>query len=294
MRKDSLSNMSNRILLTGADGFTGRHFTKLAEQKGDIVVSLKSDLTDFQNLHAELENIQFEYVVHLAAISAVTHPNQQELYEVNLFGTLNLLSALSANTSFQPKNILIASSANVYGNCVNSPIEETTCPNPLNHYAMSKLAMEKMSAAQFAHMPILVARPFNYTGLGHDDRFVVPKIVDHFVKRSPIIELGNMEIEREFNDVRTVCQIYLALLEFGVPGEVYNICSGRTYSLGTVLASLTEITGHNIKPYVNPDFVRANEIHSLSGSPKKLEACIGPIQHTSLENTLEWMLNRST
>ena len=281
--------MSKRILLTGADGFTGRHFARAAQEKGYATIALQSNLTDVVSLNAELANISFDYVLHLAAISAVTHADQQEFYSVNLFGTLNLLSAISG-ALVQPQKVIVASSANIYGNCILSPIVESVCPSPVNHYAMSKLAMEQMSGAQFGGMPLLFARPFNYTGLGHDERFVVPKTVDHFLRCSPSIELGNMEVEREFNDVRTVCQIYLELLEHGVSGEAYNVCSGRTYSLRAVLSALTKITGHKIDARVNPDFVRAQELRKLSGSPEKLEACIGPVAHRPLEDTLEWML----
>ncbi len=284
--------MSKRILLTGAAGFTGVHFARSAEESGHTVISLESRLTDAEDLVQELATVEFDYVVHLAAISAVTHSDLQAFYSVNLFGTLNLLSAISKGVA-QPGKIIIASSANIYGNSLHSPIAEDERPSPVNHYAMSKLAMEHMASAQFSELPLVVARPFNYTGLGHDGRFVVPKIVDHFKERSPTIELGNMDVEREFNDVRTVCQIYLKLLEHGVAGETYNICSGRTYSLGTVLSTLSGITGHDIEARVNPDFVRAQEVHTLSGSATKLESCVGDVTHRPLKDTLEWMLGES-
>lgn len=253
------------------------------------MIALKSNLTDAKSLTEELASLEFDYVVHLAAISAVTHSDQQAFYNVNLFGTLNLLSGIHDGIA-QPTKILIASSANIYGNNAHSPIVETEHPAPVNHYAMSKLAMEHMASAQFSDLPIVVVRPFNYTGVGHDGRFVVPKIVDHFKKESPTIELGNMEVEREFNDVRTVCDIYLKLLELGVSGETYNVCSGRTYSLGSVLSSLSEITGHDIEASVNPAFVREQEVYTLSGSAVKLESCIGAVEHRPLEDSLEWML----
>jgi len=282
--------MAARILLTGAAGFTGRHLAQAARQRGYEIHELRSNLTDAGNLTAELAATRFEYVVHLAAISAVTHANLQEFYNVNLFGSLNLMAAILASES-APAKVLVASSANVYGNSPISPIGEQVCPDPLNHYAMSKLAMEQMLKTEAAALPLVVVRPFNYTGIGHDDRFVIPKMVDHFARRAAAIELGNMQVEREFNDVRTVAQAYLDLLEQGEAGETYNICSGRTYSLDTVLALLGELTGHSVTARVNPDFVRPNELQRLCGDPAKLEACIGALSHPPLSQTLEWMLH---
>ena len=289
MQGASLSDMSASILLTGADGFTGQHFVRAAAERGYRVFVLRSDLTDARDVLTELAAIPFDYVVHLAAISAVTHLNVQEIYSVNLFGTLNLLTAISAAQA-QPKKILVASSANVYGNCSESPIDETVCPEPVNHYAMSKLAMEKMAMAQADELPLLFVRPFNYTGSGQDDRFVLPKIVAHYAGEAATIELGNTEVEREFNDVRTVCSVYLDLLERGDVGEIYNICSGRTHSLDEVIALLNELSGQQIQVKVNPKFLRSNELARLSGNPSKLEACIGTVSHPPLRQLLDWML----
>ena len=282
--------MPARILLTGADGFTGLHFTRIAAEHGHDIIPLSSDLTDPAALKAELARLSFDHVVHLAGISAVTHADLEELYRVNLFGTLNLLSAIEASKQSVGR-VLVASSANVYGNCDVSPIAETVCPDPVNHYAMSKLAMEKMAMAYREALPLVFVRPFNYTGVGHDDRFVIPKIVNHFAKRSPVIELGNMHVQREFNDVRMVCRVYLDLLEKARKGEIYNLCSGATNSLGDVLDTLATLTGHKIEARLNPQFVRPNELARLAGDPSKLEACIGPLSRPSLGNLLEWMLD---
>jgi nucleoside-diphosphate-sugar epimerase len=202
---------------------------------------------------------------------------------------MNLLNAL-AKLPLPPIKVLLASSANVYGNAATSPIDESICPKPVNHYAISKLAMEFVSTTFANRLPIVVVRPFNYTGVGHDLRFVIPKLIEHFNKRAASVELGNLEVEREFNDVRTTCEAYLRLLHLGQAGQVYNVCSGRPVSLKTVIQTLTRITDHKIQVIVNPNFVRANEVHSLCGSPSKLEACIGSLLHPPLEDTLRWMI----
>jgi GDP-D-mannose dehydratase len=121
----------------------------------------------------------------------------------------------------------------------------------------------------------------------------VPKIIEHFQKCASLIELGNLDVLREYNDVRMVCQAYLDLLLLGQPGETYNIASGRAVSLRTIISALEDLTQHTMNVEINPAFVRANDIAILSGSPAKIEALLGPLNHPSLEDTLSWMVNSS-
>jgi nucleoside-diphosphate-sugar epimerase len=282
--------MTNRIFLTGAAGFTGQHFIKAAQQAGYEVHSLSADLTDAKAVATEVAAAAPDYVVHLAGISAITHSDEEAFYRVNLFGTQNLLKALCALPKM-PERMLLASSSNVYGNVLKSPIDEAICPVPVNHYAISKLAMEYMARLWMDKLPIVITRPFNYTGVGHDVRFVIPKLVESFLRGADSIELGNLDVEREFNDVRVVCEAYLRLLQHGRPGQTYNVCSGRPVSLKSVIEALKQITGHNLQINANPGFVRVNEVHRLCGDTARLEACIGPLQHPPLEETLRWMLS---
>lgn len=278
-----------RILLTGASGFTGLHFTTLAKSRGHTVIPLKARLDDAYALATELRSLDFTHIVHLAAISFVGHTDPKAFYDTNLFGTLNLLEEVT-KYSVVPKMVLLASSANVYGNALTSPVPETAIQAPVNHYATSKLAMECMARTYAERLPILIARPFNYTGPGQSVSFLIPKLVHHFKQASPVIELGNLDVEREFNDIRMICDAYLALLDRGIAGEAYNICSGIPYSLRSVMDELTGLTGHHMDVHVNPAFVRSNEIKRLYGDPRKLFASVGPVFNASLKETLSWML----
>jgi len=278
-----------RLLITGADGFTGQHLRIAAEQVGYEVFSLHSDLTDSSALLSEVVSVCPSHIIHLAAISAVTHADQEAFYRINLFGTLNLLDALKG-LPICPENVLLASSANVYGNADIELITEAVCPKPVNHYAMSKLAMEHMALTNASDLPIVITRPFNYTGIGHDNRFVIPKIVEHFKRGAAEIELGNLDVYREYNDVRMVCDAYLKLLEYGVRHEIYNICTGRAYSLREIISTVEEVSRRNIDIKVNPAFFRANEVYKLAGNPEKLKATVGELRVYSLQETLSWML----
>lgn len=282
-----------KILLTGAAGFTGLFFKSAAEAAGHHVVDFQSDLTNKADVAAEVLQVAPESVVHLAAISFVGHADDTAFYGVNVVGTMNLLAGLAA-LPVKPSKVLLASSANVYGNCDTSPITEEQPAAPVNHYAMSKLAMEHMARTYLDRLPVLFSRPFNYTGPGQTPNFLIPKLVSHFAQRVPAIELGNLNVEREFNDVRMVCDAYLALLAYGVPGEVYNVCSSQPYTLQQVISLLTEMTGHKMDVVVNQAFVRGNEVHRLYGSPEKLIACAGSLPAFTLAETLHWMLKVGT
>lgn len=278
-----------KLLVTGVHGFTGRYFVKAAHDFGHEVIALEADLKDCDAVRQQVAQATPDAVVHLGAISFVGHDDASAFYNVNVIGTLNLLDAL-ATLAQPPRSILLASSANVYGNCEQSPITEEQQPAPVNHYAMSKLAMEYMARTYLDRLPLFFVRPFNYTGPGQAVSFIIPKLVAHFARRAETVELGNLDVEREFNDVRFVCEAYLQLLEKSEPGEVYNICSGKPVTLKSVLDLLSQITSHHLHVKVNPAFVRNNEIHRLCGSPAKLIGVVGDIPLPTLQDTLRWML----
>lgn len=282
-----------RILLTGARGFTGRLFAHRATSAGHTIHELRSDLTDSEALRNEVTEVAPEAVVHLAGISFAGHANDVAFYAVNVVGTTNLLDALVA-LPVRPERVLLASSANIYGNTAHSPIGELQAPAPVNHYGMSKLAMEYMARTYSDRLNLVITRPFNYTGPGQAANFLIPKLAIHFAHRAPSISLGNLDVEREFNDVQTVCDAYLLLLHHGVSGETYNICSGRPYALRRVIDVLSQMTSHSPRIEVNPAFVRANEVHRLCGDPAKLHALLEKqsitLEEPSLEETLDRML----
>lgn len=280
-----------KILVTGVLGFTGRHFHDIAAAAGHEVIGLKSNLANKGALDHEIQLVAPDVVVHLAAISFVGHENAKAFYEVNVVGTTNLLTALM-HLQKPPTSVLIASSANVYGNSLISPISESQPLAPVNHYAASKMAMEHMARTYTDKLPLFFTRPFNYTGPGQTDSFIIPKLVSHFARRAALVELGNIDVEREFNDVRYVCQCYLQLLGKLSGGEAINVCSGQPVTLKSVIEILAALTDHKIETRINPAFVRDNEIHRLCGSPANLEGIIGKMPVPPLAETLRWMLEQ--
>lgn len=268
----------SKILLTGVDGFTGKHLVNHLMNQGKECLSLDVDLTKKDLVEQSINDLcnayDIEAVIHLAAISFVQHENLDEIYRVNVIGTENLLSGLS-KANIAPK-VILASSANIYGIPPNEkPLEEDCCPSPINHYACSKFSMEMMARNFRNKFPIIIVRPFNYTGVGQSTQFLVPKIVSHFNHRASEIELGNLDIKRDFSSINDVCTVYEKLLLIEDPYTVVNIASAHLVSIREILSFCEAVTGHCISVQQNSAFVRNVDIPAMSGSNQKLKALIG-------------------
>jgi nucleoside-diphosphate-sugar epimerase len=291
-----------RTLVTGAHGFTGRYVVEKLRARGHTVIEtvhahdepetptrLWLDLTSQDECRCAMDRARPDYIVHLAGISFVGHDDPQDFYRVNVTGTLNLLEAC-AHVGHTPRKLLIASSANVYGNTASDAIDETFPLRPVNHYAASKAAMEKIVRTWFDRLPILIVRPFNYTGRGQNSNFVIPKIIEHFLRREPSIELGNLDVARDFSDVRYVASVYEALLDSPIAAEAVNVCTGTPYTLRDILSMASDLTGHELEIRVNPAFVRQTDVKMLAGSPAKLRSLVPSVESIPLIDTLRWML----
>ena len=293
------------LLITGLDGFTGRYLAEQARLDGYRVVGTSHhraessnfevechvcDLTNTHEVNSLIQVVQPDAVAHLAAISFVAHGDVEAVYRTNILGTRNLLQAL-AGLNKKPETVLVASSANIYGNTIGGSLDESALPSPANDYAVSKLAMEYMAKLYTEQLPIALVRPFNYTGVGQSDKFLLPKIVSHIRRKAPVIELGNLNVARDFSDVRAVTAYYLKLLQNPQPsGSVFNVCSGKAHTLNDILNLARTISGHEFEVQVNPEFVRANEVKILVGNKDKLDAAVGKIPAISIEETLRWMI----
>lgn len=300
---DSFSQrVPRRVLITGVRGFTGIYVRDELEHAGYEVhgtvarngdIGEREHVLDISSLHEcrrVIGEVRPTHIVHLAAISFVAHDDALDLYRVNVLGTLNLLQAC-IDVGCHPGKILLASSANVYGNAAGV-VDESVAPAPVNHYAASKISMEYLARTWFDRLPIVVTRPFNYTGRGQEPRFLVPKIVSHFVQRRPFIELGNLDVARDFSDVRMVARIYRALLESGAAGEIVNVCSERAYTLHQVVDMVREASHHDLDIRVNRAFVRDNEVKMLIGSAAKLRQLVPDVEPIDFADTIRWMVER--
>lgn len=289
-----------KVLITGIEGFTGTYLSEILKNAGFKVIGISNfvnhphddlfqcDLLDKTRLQEIVMTIKPDYVIHLAAISFVGHGQAEDFYRVNVVGTMNLLSVLS-NLEKIPSKVLVVSSANVYGEPDVEIIDESVSLSPINHYATSKVAMEYMVSTVFDELPIIIIRPFNYTGKGQEERFLIPKIVGYFKRKEKVIQLGNLAVSRDFSDVRDIAVIYTRLLSSDIRSAIVNVCSGRSVSIEDILVTMNDIAGYAIEVNINPEFVRENEITRLQGDNKYLQQLINFVPSIPLEDTLLWM-----
>lgn len=292
--------MRKRILVTGSTGFTGRYVCKELNRSGFDVYGLSHDcsitgvpvdICDKEAIKEVIKRVSPQGVIHLAAIANVAHSCESDFTKVNVEGTLNLLEAVSdslANIS----HVIIASSANVYGSVSSiTPITEETPPNPQNAYAMSKLMMEQEVLRNFKGYPITILRPFSYTGIGQSKNFIIPKIVNAFQRGNSVLELGNINVSRDFSDVRYVALVYCSLLKMDSLSDIFNVSSGKPTSLTEVIGMCQDISGRSIQVVSKESLRRENDIHTLCGDSTKLSRRIGFKSTYSLKDTLSWMFS---
>jgi GDP-6-deoxy-D-talose 4-dehydrogenase len=278
----------SRVLVTGIKGFTGYHLNNLLSDHGFECVAIEGDLLDRASVFFQISQLVPQYVVHLAAMSFAADRNIESIYSVNVTGTLNLLDALN-DLDTPPTKVILASSATVYGNIQASMLKESMCPKPVNHYGCSKLAMEHMAQNYMDNFPIIITRPFNYSGPFHNEKFLIPKIISAYQNKLPLLELGNLHISREFNDVRDVVNVYRLLLTPERLSGVVNICSGKSVSLLNIITLMNNISQWKINVVTNQKYIRHNEIINLTGDPTKLKDFIKYSFKFEIENTLRWM-----
>jgi nucleoside-diphosphate-sugar epimerase len=296
-----LASHFNRVLITGISGFTGIHLENYLLNLGyDVYGTVlgepskanhyQCNITKKEQISAIISLVEPHYVIHVAAISFVAESNASLIYDVNVVGTENILSSLVEH-KIVVQRVIISSSALIYGNLGKEVLDESMQPKPVNHYGCSKLSMEHIAEEYFDKLPITITRTFNYTGVGQAVHFLVPKIIKHFQDRCKVIELGNTNVAREFNDVKYVTECYYKLMQTTTPSTIVNLSSNNPIKLMELIDKMNKIAGYEIEIKINPDFVRANEILSLSGSTEKLKSIIGEVEQVALEDTLLTMYN---
>jgi nucleoside-diphosphate-sugar epimerase len=290
------------ILITGAGGFAGKILRKKLAEKYpntyglDLSLegknSFSADITDYKSVVSCLKQIKPDFIFHLAAISRVDLKDKRRIYEVNTLGTLNIANACLELESL-PK-ILFTSSAQVYGNTLKNNIDENTKVNPVNHYGASKAACENilMGFISDVGLPVVISRSFNHTGRGQAPNFIISKFIEAFKKKTQVLDVGNLDVIRDFLDVRDTVNAYISIMNNFHSGEIYNVCSGNGIQLKKIPKELEKLTNHKIQFTVNPDFLRDNEIMEITGSNSKIrKQCFWEPVY-SIEDTLKWMLDK--
>ena len=250
---------------------------------------LNVDLCNFDAVTEALNRRRPTAIVHLAGIASPAHTKIGDMYAANVVGTANLFAALTS-TKLEPRIVIVASSGQLYAPPDAEVLLTENAPlAPKTHYAVSKRAAEEIATIYSRQFPVIVTRPFNYTGPGQTASFLVPKIVKHYAEQRSEIRLGNLDLFRDFSDVGRVIEAYSRLLTRPVAPTTVNICSGRAVHLADILAIMDEISGRPLRRRSDPSLFRAGEARFLVGSPARLESLIGPLPNPEFRDTLARM-----
>jgi GDP-4-dehydro-6-deoxy-D-mannose reductase len=307
-----------KLLVTGADGFVGRHLVRRlaaeghrigaacrpggrsVEWHGADVTVVPLELTDDGSVRAALD-FGPDAVVHLAAVAsnreAAADPGHA--WTVNAAGTARLAAALGRRREEgrDDARLLLVSSGEVYGPGGSAPRRESDPIAPASPYAASKAGAELAGLEVWRRtgLPVVIARPFTHTGPGQETRFVLPAFVERLREAKATgartVRSGNLDPVRDLLDVRDVVEAYLVLLRSGQPGEIYNVARGEGSSVRDLFEQLARLVGVRVEPMVDPSLARASDIPHLVGDSTKLRRATGWAPSRSLEQTLRGLVD---
>lgn len=290
--------MKKKYLITGFSGFVSKHFLEYLSSKGETceiigicrshaevvnypnleIKTYQIDLKDSQLIHEIISSVRPDYILHFAAESSVAYswkyPLQSFQNNTNIF--LNIVESVRASKI--KCRILSVGSSEEYG-IVDSktlPLNESQELNPISPYAVARVSQEMLSKiyTKGYGLDIIITRSFNHIGVGQKANFVVSsfakQVVESIAGVKKEIEVGDLEIIRDFLDVRDVVKAYAQLLKYGGSGEIYNVCSGIGYSLAEILRKIIKISGSQVTYTVNQDLIRPSDNPIIVGSNLKL------------------------
>ncbi len=287
-----------RVLVTGANGFVGGHLLSLLRDRGDEITAVSRedlDICEAPVVSEIVRSVRPEAVFHLAAQASVARSFDDPIgtFETNALGTLTVLEALRAHAP--AARLLVASSADTYGRVEphEIPIDEETPQRPVSPYAASKVAQEAL-ALQYARsfgLHVVVTRSFNAIGPGQSPVFALASFASQIAESAnrgiaPVLRVGNLDVERDFVDVRDVVRAQVMLLDADSSGRAFNICSGEAVRLGDALDVLIAQTGLPVKVEVDPALLRPADVPKMAGSNRRLCATVPWSATISLESSL--------
>jgi GDP-4-dehydro-6-deoxy-D-mannose reductase len=290
-----------KALVTGSEGFVGRHLERYLDDEGDDVVGVDRhdvDITRADDVAALICRVRPEVVYHLAGDSDVggSWQNPVETFRANAEGTLNVLTA-SLNGGVE--RVVSVSSADIYGRVTEEelPLAEDAPLRPVSPYAASKVAADFLALQSYlGHgLAVIRARPFNHIGPGQRAQFVAPALAQRIARNElegvEEVPVGNLAPRRDFTDVRDVVRAYRLLALHGTPGEAYNVCRGEDIAVRDLAVRLVGMAHKPMRLVPDPSLQRPVDIPVLRGDPAKLRSSTGWEPRIPLEQTLADLLD---
>jgi len=314
------SSLKKTILITGGTGFAGRHLISALETPGTSIHTIDCtrvaapgenwrktkftnhlmDLTHPEGLSDLLQKIKPDDVYHLAGRANVKHSwhGEADTYNVNVIGAVNLMTAI--RDAELDTRVLIISSGEVYGLIPDreQPIDETQVPIPRSPYAASKLCQE-IACQQIARTmkgKFVIVRPFNHIGPGQRLGFVTADFANQIARiekglQEPVLRVGNLDACRDFTDVRDIVQGYIHALGAGTQGDVFNVCSSKSYKVSEFLQFFLDHSTRDISVEIDADRFRPADIPMLRGSHNYLTKVTGWKPEIDIYETLLQILD---
>jgi GDP-4-dehydro-6-deoxy-D-mannose reductase len=303
-----------RVLITGANGFVGKHLIRhLNQTQPDISLCVTFfqtsdplegveaeyplDMRDEGAVRAVIAEVKPDQVYHLAGQAFVPRSFEApwETLEINIRSQLNLFQACLA--CHRKPRILITASAEIYGEAKTMPLNEDAPLLPSSPYSVSKAAQDLLALQYFlSHdLPVLRVRAFNHLGPGQSDRFVAPAFAIQIARieaglQEPVMMVGDLSAKRDFTDVRDIVRAYALIMKYGEAGEAYNVGSGRVHSIQDVLETLLSFSVSKIEVKVDESRLRPSRIPVLQSDISRVKAATGWQPMISLEQSLHDVL----
>lgn len=305
-----------RALVTGIGGFAGRHLLRHLRSQGDEVLGLaraadasalpenlalfRVNLLDREAVDDALRSVGPDVVYHLAALSSTLDSLADPWATVgnNLQAQMNLLESLVRQAP--AARVVVISSSEVYGRVdpQHLPTGEDAPIRPFTPYALSKVGQDAMGYMYFAQqgLPVVRVRPFSHTGPGQDARFAIPNFARQVAEieaglREPVVRVGNLDVERDFTDVRDMVRAYRLAATLGQPGEVYNIGSGHPVRLADALDHLTSLSRIAVRVEIDPGLLRPADVPRQWADCTTFHQLTGWVPRVTWDRTLEDTLN---